>query len=81
MSSNIYKNKKKVAKNIKTIRCYLELNKTDFAKQTNIGGRAMEFETGRFLPSEEELKKIADLANIDVRLIINSVIQTELKFY
>jgi len=47
MSKNIiYKNKKQIARNIKTIRCYLELNKTEFAEKTGIGKRALEFEAG-----------------------------------
>lgn len=82
MSKNIiYKNKRQIAKNIKTIRCFLELNKTEFAEKTGIGKRALEFETGRFLPDTEELQKIADLAEINVNLIINFRLQTTINAY
>jgi DNA-binding XRE family transcriptional regulator len=79
--SEIYKNKVQIRKNIKTIRHYLELNQTEFAKKTGIGKRAIEFETGRFLPTEDELKKIASLAEIDVSLIKHFRLQTNIDVY
>jgi len=80
MSGNpIYKNKKQVCRNIKVIRHYLELNKTEFAKNTGIGDRAMEFESGRFLPSIDEIKAIADLAEINQNWIIYNKIYTTLQ--
>lgn len=82
MSANvIYNNKIQIRRNIKTIRCYLELSKTEFAEKTGIGKRALEFETGRFLPTEDELKKIADLAEIEVSLIKHFRLQTRIDVY
>lgn len=77
----IYKNKLRVAKNIKTIRCYLELSKTEFGDKTGIGKRAIEFENGRFLPSMDELKKIADLSEIPLSHIINNHLQTRIEIH
>jgi len=81
MSNTIYKNKAAIIKNIKTIRCFLELNKTEFSEKAHLGKRGEEFENGRFRPTMEELQRIADLAEINVQLIINHKAQTELKFY
>lgn len=65
----IKQNKKLVCANLKTLRCYLELSKTELGQKTGIGTRAMEFENGRNSPTMEELQKIANLAEIPVQWI------------
>jgi DNA-binding XRE family transcriptional regulator len=76
--SPIYKNIDRIRKNIKVLRCYLQLSKTEFADKTGIGVRATEFENGRFRPSMDELKKIAELAEIKIEWIIHNNLFTTL---
>lgn len=75
----IFKRKKQIVQNIKAIRCYLQLDRTEFAKKTGIGPRATEFENGRFRPTVEEINKIAELANINPAHIVNQILYQTLQ--
>lgn len=65
----LYKNRHLIRSNIKTIRCYLEMDKTEFGEVTGIGKRSIEIET-RLSATLEELVKIADYAEIQVDWIV-----------
>jgi len=77
--SEIYKNKERVIKNIKAIRCYMQWSQREFGRQTKIGKRAEEFETGRFRPTMDEIEKIAAIAEVKPENIIHNVLYITLQ--
>lgn len=81
MKSPRIERKERVRANIRTVRCYLELNLQDFGVATGIGRRAEEFETGRLRPTDEEIEAIAALAEINPRWITDNVLKTKLEVY
>lgn len=75
----LFKNRIQIRKNIKTLRHYLEMNKTEFAKFTGIDEkRCVELET-RLTATKEEIESIANAAEINRDFIIFNRISTELR--
>lgn len=73
--------KKRICANIRTIRCYLELNLTEFGAATGLGRRVHEFETGRLRPSNDEIEAIANLAEVNPRWIKENILKTKLEVF
>ncbi len=67
-----------VMANLKTIRCHLQMNLIEFAKLTETGKRGLEFESGRFMPSIEEIELIAKHTGISANRIIYDKLYTKI---
>lgn len=74
-ASILHKNKGRICKNIKAIRCYLQLSKTEFADKAGFDDykRGIEIENGRYRPNMQEIEKIAKLAEVNPQHIIHNV--------
>lgn len=54
---------RRIKRNIKAVRCWLQMDKTEFAKFTKLGRRALDLET-RATATEDEISLIAKIAGI-----------------